>query len=149
MITIDFSKRKGQGLSDFLYSSIKRQIVSKIIAADERLPSRRALAQNLKVSEITVQNAYARLISEGYIYSEEKRGYFAQGIPSGGTFLTDAARKIPQEDEEPQKGKDANWLADFKSNSTNFEKFPFSLWAHLMRQVLNSGDERLLQKIPV
>lgn len=148
MITIDFSKRKGQGLSDFLYSSIKRQIVSNSIAADERLPSRRALAQNLKVSEITVQNAYARLISEGYIYSEEKRGYFAQGIPSGGTLLADAARKIPQEDEEPQKGKDANWLADFKSNSTNFEKFPFSLWAHLMRQVLNSGDERLLQKIP-
>ena len=103
MITIDFSKRKGQGLSDFLYSSIKRQIVSKIIAADERLPSRRALAQNLKVSEITVQNAYARLISEGYIYSEEKRGYFAQGIPSGGTFLADAARKIPQEDEEFRK----------------------------------------------
>ncbi|MCR5401103.1 MAG: PLP-dependent aminotransferase family protein, partial [Treponema sp.] len=27
-----------------------------------------------------------------------------------------------------------------------YEKFPFSLWSHTMRQVLNSGDEKLLQR---
>ncbi len=151
MITIDFSKRKGQGLSDFLYDSIKKQIVAKSLADDERLPSRRALAANLKVSEITVQNAYERLISEGYIYSEEKRGYFVQPL----------AAKIPPFSPKPEKEKksaaaqsqeekpqEKKWLADFKDNSTNFEKFPFSLWARLTRQVLNSGDERLLRKSP-
>ena len=57
MITIDFSKRKGQGLSDYLYSSIKRQIVSNSIAADERLPSRRALALNpdLKIFPVSAK----------------------------------------------------------------------------------------------
>lgn len=149
MITIDFSKRKNQGLSDFLYQSIKRQIVSKNLLADERLPSRRALAQNLRVSEITVQNAYSRLISEGYIYSEEKRGYFVQGLSlQNEDFFPKGSKNFPQESAPAEEKKERKWLADFKNNSTNFEKFPFSLWARLMRQVLNSGDERLLQKSP-
>ena len=161
MITVDFEKRGPLGLSDFLYESIKKQIRSKTLAANERLPSRRALAANLKVSEITVQNAYARLISEGYIYSEEKRGYFVQSLPNGGDFLkaSSAAPAFParaaSQSQAPgqkwlqgQKSGAPSWFADFKNNSTNFEKFPFGLWARLMRQVLNCGDERLLKKSP-
>ena len=41
------------------------------------------------------------------------------------------------------------WFADFGSNSTSYEKFPFNLWSHKMRQVLNSGDEKLLLRVGV
>lgn len=76
MITIDFSKRGSLGLCEYLYSSIKTQILDGTLRANEKLPSKRALSENLGVSVITVQNAYAELIAEGYIYSIEKKGFF-------------------------------------------------------------------------
>ena len=41
----------------------------------EKLPSKRNFAKNLGISTITVENAYAQLIAEGYIYSIPKKGY--------------------------------------------------------------------------
>ena len=156
MLTIDFEKRGALGLADYLYQSIKRQIIDSALRADERLPSRRALAANLGVSEITVQNAYSRLISEGYIYSQEKSGYFVQSAAAQekssarNSFRQKKSAQsfafLPKAQEPPAEPA---FFADFKRNATNYEKFPFSLWSHLMRQVLNSGDERLLSKCPV
>ena len=40
MITIDFSKRNNFGLCEFLYESIKEQIQTGILKADEKLPSK-------------------------------------------------------------------------------------------------------------
>ena len=76
MITPDFSKRKNQTLCDYLYDCIKQEILSGNLKADEKLPSRRSLASHIGVSVITVQNAYNLLISEGYLYSVEKKGFF-------------------------------------------------------------------------
>ena len=38
------------------------------------------MAKNHNISVITVENAYAQLLVEGYIFSKEKRGYFASEI---------------------------------------------------------------------
>jgi len=74
MITVDFSNRGKKGLCDFLYESIKEQILSGDLAINEKLPSKRSLADHLGISTITVQNAYGLLSVEGYIYSIEKKG---------------------------------------------------------------------------
>lgn len=149
MITIDFSKRKDLTLCEYLYHSIKKQILSGKLAAKERLPSRRLLAEHLRVSVITVQNAYARLISEGYIYSIEKKGFFVEEILSQNfPVQKNLANSFPQKKLTKEK-KAKKYFADLKSNSTSFEKFPFALWAKIMRQVLNSGDERLLSRVPL
>lgn len=165
MITISFENRGNCGLCEYLYNSIKNQIVQGALKSNEKLPSKRTLAQNLGVSVITVQNAYAQLISEGYIYSIEKKGFFVTDLKpfekqaensifgqtdkdserfedykSGKTHCKKDERKT--EETESQK-----WFADFGSNSTSYEKFPFSLWSHKMRQVLNSGDEKLLLRV--
>ena len=58
-----------------LYKSIRKDILSGKLKKGQKLPSKRALAQNLSVSVITVQTAYAQLLAEGYIYSAERRGY--------------------------------------------------------------------------
>ena len=79
MITLDFSKRAGAGLCDFLCDSLRSQISGGKLKADEKLPSKRSLASHLGVSVITVQNAYERLIDEGYIYSVEKKRFFRYG----------------------------------------------------------------------
>ena len=149
MITIDFSKRKDLTLCEYLYRSIKKQILSGKLAAKERLPSRRLLAEHLRVSVITVQNAYARLISEGYIYSIEKKGFFVEEILSQNFPVQKKSTNIFSQKKSTREKKAKKYFADLKSNSTSFEKFPFALWAKIMRQVLNSGDERLLSRVPL
>ena len=51
-------------------------INSNKLKANEKLPSKRALALDLNVSLNTVINAYLLLLDEGYIYSKEKSGYY-------------------------------------------------------------------------
>lgn len=75
MITISFENRGNCGLCEYLYNSLKNQIVCGSLKSNEKLPSKRTLAENLGISVITVQNAYAQLISEGYIYSIEKEDF--------------------------------------------------------------------------
>ncbi|MBO5690241.1 MAG: winged helix-turn-helix transcriptional regulator, partial [Spirochaetaceae bacterium] len=76
MITMDFSQRGSESLTDFLYLQLKNQILEGSLGSNQKLPSKRSLASHLGVSVITVQNAYQQLIDEGYVYSQEKRGYF-------------------------------------------------------------------------
>lgn len=154
MITISFENRGNCGLCEYLYNSLKNQIVCGSLKSNEKLPSKRTLAENLGISVITVQNAYAQLISEGYIYSIEKRGFFVtdlkpfDGASENSTYIKnkkteDSASKATQ------KAEATEWFADFRSNSTSYEKFPFNLWSHKMRQILNSGDEKLLSRVGV
>lgn len=147
MITISFEQRGSTGLCEWIYTSIRKQIIEGKLKADEKLPSKRALSENLGVSVITVQNAYSQLISEGYIYSIEKKGFFVTKLqPFGNSAGQNAKKKlIPK----TPSASDEEWFEDLKNNSTNYEKFPFSLWAHTMRQVLNSGNKKLLQQSEV
>ncbi len=63
-----------------LYRFIKEDIISGTLKADEKLPSKRAFAKNLGISVITVENAYEQLISEGFIYSKPRSGFFVMDI---------------------------------------------------------------------
>lgn len=145
MITVDFSKRGETGLCDFLYTSIKTQILDGTLEANSKLPSKRTLALHLGVSVITVQNAYAQLISEGYIYSIEKKGFFVTDIKFSTVNSTAKINSVSPSNLSVSVPSQ-NWFADFTSNATSAQKFPFTLWAHTMRQVLNSSDDKLLQR---
>lgn len=150
MITFDFEQRGKTTLCDWIYSSIKKQILNGSLAENEKLPSKRSLSQNLGVSVITVQNAYARLIDDGFIYSVEKKGFFVSGIINPAADRDEKSQKNNFEKIVQDEGTEKNqtFFTDFTSNSTSFEKFPFGLWARTLRQVLNSGDEKLLLKNP-
>lgn len=155
MITVDFDRRGAQGLCEFLYTSLKHQILDGTLSPNEKLPSKRSLAAHLGVSVITVQNAYGLLISEGYLYSVEKRGFFVTDISIESPFLksrigisNDGSRAgLPASRAIPEIPEKEPYFTDFTSNSTSVEKFPFSLWAHLMRKILGSSDEKLLRRI--
>lgn len=142
MITVSFENRGKCGLCECIYNSIKSQITLGILKANEKLPSKRLLAQNLGVSVITVQNAYFQLISEGYIYSIERSGFFVTELPQ---IKKNPEKKLP----EIKQKEVLPYFADFRNNSISFEKFPFNVWSHTMRQVLNSGDEKLLSRIEI
>ena len=65
MLTYELKKSQGVPLYEALYRCIRGDILSGVLAAGEKLPSKRALAQNLEVSKITVEGAYSQLLAEG------------------------------------------------------------------------------------
>ena len=66
MLTYELKKSPGVPLYEALYRCIREDILSGRLAPGEKLPSKRALSANLKVSKITVEGAYNQLLEEGY-----------------------------------------------------------------------------------
>ena len=84
MLTYSFDNTGSDSLYEHLYKCIKNDILSGELAPDYKLPSKRSFAKNLGISTITVENAYAQLIAEGYIYSLPKKGYYVTDIAAVG-----------------------------------------------------------------
>ena len=64
MRTYALENRGRAPLYEYLYRCIRGDILDGTLTAGERLPSKRALARNLEVSVVTVENAYAQLVAE-------------------------------------------------------------------------------------
>lgn len=142
MLTYDFSNIKGPIYKE-LYQKIKQDILNGVIKIGEKLPSKRNLAQNLGISTITVENAYDQLICEGYIYAEEKKGYFVSAIENLSKNLKSKKQKI-----NSLLMKKPSYYFDFSSNTVETKNFPFSIWAKLSREVLSGMQEQVLQVSP-
>ena len=138
MLTYELKKSPGVPLYEALYRCIRADILSGQLKPGQKLPSKRTLAQNLEVSKITVEGAYSQLLSEGYIRAQEKVGYFVEDIP---TFHAPATENPAAENAEfiPPR-------LDLTGSGT--EKFPFSVWSRLQREVMLDYGEQLLLPLP-
>lgn len=139
MIRYDFSKRNGQPLYEYLYDCLKKDILSGHLPSGTKLPSKREFARDNHISVKTVMNAYEQLLVEGYLYSEEKRGYFVAEVEIMPEYRSELA-------EYPAVYEGETWFADFTVNNTAYEKFPFTQWRKIMREVLSEYDVELVQR---
>lgn len=57
-------------------NTIKNQILSGELESDMMLPSIRALAQDIRISVMTIKKAYDELEEEGYIVTRQGKGSF-------------------------------------------------------------------------
>ena len=57
-------------------NTIKNQILSGELESDTMLPSIRALAQDIRISVMTIKKAYDELEAEGYIVTRQGKGSF-------------------------------------------------------------------------
>ena len=131
MLTYELNKQPGMPLYEALYRHIRSDILDGKLAPGMALPSKRALAAHLKVSKITVEGAYAQLLSEGYIRSKQRSGYFVEDIPQkvhGAAPAAAAPVEIPDLSGTPQ--------------------FPFTVWSRLQRAVMLDLGQALLQPMP-
>ena len=116
-----------------IYNMIRRDITSGLIAPGAKLPSKRLLADELQVSVITVEHAYALLADEGYIQSRQRSGYYA----AFGVGMN------------PEPARKSSGAAETSvSAQPDMEGFPFSALAKTMRRVLSDYDRRILVKAP-
>ena len=136
MLTYELKKQPGMPLYESLYRCIREDILSGKLQAGTKLPSKRALAENLKISKITVEGAYEQLLSEGYVRSSQRQGYFVEAVER----LSAAAPTA-----QPPKAENEDCI-DLTSNAP--AKFPFSVWSKLQREVMQALGEQLLLALP-
>lgn len=137
MLTYKLEKKPGLPLYESLYRCIRADILSGRLAPGEKLPSKRALAENLQVGKTTVEAAFAQLTAEGFLRSKEKVGYFVEALP-----LPPAKPQILQTAPAPAE----TFVADLTSGGGC--RFPFTAWSRLQRQVFLDYGEKLLQPLP-
>lgn len=136
MHTYDLS---GGGLCAGLVEALRADILSGRLAAGERLPSKRRLAEHHGISVQTVQNAYEQLIAEGYLSSRERSGYFVSALEA--PLPRAEAAALVAEEQAP------HYSLDLVTNTTDASRFPFALWSRLSRRVL-SEESNLLAPSP-
>ena len=136
MLTYTLKKSPGVPLYEALYRAIRGDILSGALKPGEKLPSKRGLAQNLEVSKITVEAAYGQLLSEGYIRSRERQGYFVEAVERPAQMAaTQTASHAPVQEPAGLTGGGAG-------------RFPFSVWSRLQREVMLDFGEKLLLPMP-
>lgn len=110
-----------------IYKTIADRINQGAIQSLEKLPSKRKLAKHLNVSTNTVLNAYNLLLDEGYIFSQEKKGYFV----SQQQQLT----VVPKIASLPPQIKD-DYLFDLTTQNTMEKDFSFAGFQKCVRASL-------------
>ena len=139
MLTYTLEERGGLPLYEYLYRRVRADILSGALAAGERLPSKRALAEHLQISVITVESAYQQLEAEGFLVARPRRGFFVAAVER--CLPAHSAPPKPSETSEPV------WRLDLKGGQVDVSRFPVSIWAKLTRQVLSEGGEALLAPV--
>ncbi len=119
-----------------LYNQLRNDIVSKIMAPGSKMPSKRLLAEELGISVVTAEHAYAMLCDEGYVTAKERSGYFV--CRDQAVFSSAAPTFFQPHIAKKQKTPGASDNADF----------PFSAYAKTIRRVLSEYGEKILVKTP-
>lgn len=82
-----------------IYEQIKNQIISQIMSEElkegDTIPSIRNLAQDIKISVMTIKKAYDELENEGYINSVQGKGTYI--APKNTELIREQANKEIEE----------------------------------------------------
>ena len=162
MLTYNLTATGSDSLYESLYKCIKNDILQGKLCAGEKLPSKRTFAKNLGISVITVENAYGQLSDEGYIYSMPKRGFYVSDIDMvaarGVKITTNQVMENPNASVRTSANENifdnsanavcSSYFADFSSNQTDSEIFPFTIWTKTVRSVLNDNRIQLMINPP-
>lgn len=130
-------------LYEQLYRYLRQEIETGRLQAGEKLPSKRQLATDTHLSVVTVETAYSQLVAEGYLRSENRRGFFVQqAAREHRPSLSPTTLPPASPADQPV------YRYDFTTNAVDAENFPFATWAKLTREVLSSQDSALLTSAP-
>ncbi len=94
-MNIIISNRTSKPIYEQIANQIKGSIMSGELQTGEALPSMRALAKSLKVSVLTVQNAYECLQRDGFIETTAGKGCFVSA-QNQDFYLEEQQKKIEE-----------------------------------------------------
>lgn len=118
-----------------IYEYFKNEIINGTYKANTKLPSKRNLAKEYKVSLNTVDNAYSKLLEEGFIYSKERQGFFVSDV--GELYVLDNKPIHITKEEE-------NIEYDFSYSGVS-EEFPYKIFKKISSNIFDNKD--ILEKV--
>lgn len=149
MRTYQMESRDTEAKYYFLYKQIKADILAGELKKNEKLPSKRALAEHLGISLITVENAYQMLKAEGYIETRERSGYFVREIPvlsRKEAFDSQSEQRLSLLPRKEVLVESENMATQEKNLPDSL--FPSSVYFKTVRNVISEYGEELLLKSP-
>ncbi|MFC7392300.1 PLP-dependent aminotransferase family protein [Scopulibacillus cellulosilyticus] len=140
-LTPRLDETKADPLYIQLYDYIREEIQAGRIVAGTRLPSKRKLANHLRISLNTIDAAYQQLSAEGYIDALPRKGFFAREIDEGSI--------IPQTADQGligiKKPEKRIYRYDFSHSEIDLDHFPYSTWRRLMDECIRPEHKELLK----
>lgn len=114
-----------------VYEYFRENIIKGFYKANYKLPSKRDFASEYDISVNTVENAYAKLLEEGFIYSLERKGYFVSDV---GDLYISEHKEVRYEVEED----DVKY--DFSYSTVSKEGFPYRILRKIYNNLEDSQD---------
>ena len=118
-----------------IYEYFKNEIIKGNYKANKKLPSKRNLAKEYNISLNTVDNAYSKLLEEGFVYSKERQGFFVSDV--GELYVLDSKPIYITKEEE-------NIEYDFSYSGVS-EEFPYKIFKKISSNIFDNKD--ILEKV--
>jgi len=155
----------GTRLHSWLYEEIRTAIVDSRLAPGVKLPARKALARQCRVSAGTVTETYARLAKQGYLEARGTSGTYVSAPPRGSalessTLETSGAPPGPGLTRSPRRTLSARGrllaaqrfpklssnrsVAAFGLDRADLDQFPLETWNRLAAHRSRRGGSREL-----
>ncbi len=158
-VGIDRDRRTKEPLIRQLYRRIREEVLRGALRAGDRLPSSRALAEELRISRNVVLEAYDQLVAEGYLECRPGSGTFVApgarfeadgGLPGAGPEPGDRRGEeapffpfsIPGTPARPEVGTPGS-VVEFRTGVPDLERIPRRLLGRLFRAVCEEAPPTL------
>ncbi len=140
---VPLDRRAARPLHLQIYDGYRQAILDGALRPGHRLPSTRALAEDLAVSRIPVLMAFGQLVAEGYVESRVGAGTFVSATlpddpaPARPAASTTAPRRPGPRRIPPSAlaGRSEPWFAlrgPFRLAQPAFDEFPAELWSRIV-----------------
>ncbi|UXR71823.1 MULTISPECIES: PLP-dependent aminotransferase family protein [unclassified Staphylococcus] len=142
MLMFHIDKSQNQPIYMQLYENIRSSIINGQLQEDEKLPSKRLLGDYLSISQTTIENAYAQLIDEGYIYSKQRSGYFVSDIDT--LPLTTSQNDIESKTiSMPKTSSQSRY--NFQLGAIDKAHFPFKQFRKFAKEAFDTLQDNLVE----
>ncbi len=143
-----------------LYDRIRQAILCGNLSPGSKLPSTRALSQQLCTSRNTVMNAFVQLLAEGYLTGRIGSGtYVSRSLPEQHLYAprtTSRPKEKANRNAAPSRrgaalmsipssySRQQETICAFRHGLPAVDAFPFDLWARLTARIWRRKPYRLL-----
>ncbi len=121
-----------------LYLSMIKDIQQGIYKENEKLPSKRAFADHLGVSQNTIDTAYQMLVTEGYIRAVPRSGFYVNPLDASLTVRQEPMNDISIVE---TAGVQDKYQFQLSTNSVDVGTFPYATWAKLSKEIMYSQPD--------
>lgn len=145
----------GMGLREQLCAALREAMRNGSLPQGTRLPATRVLAQDLALSRVTVEAAYAQLEAEGYVQRHTGKGSFvAVQAPAVMPVKARTVQALVPQARLSQRGRgmvdtggclEPLQLQAFAAGSPDLRAFPHTLWRQLSNKRLRQTPQTLMR----